>query len=105
MSFMACAEMGGLCALQGQALVFNAAAEIGVGFLLLLGLLTPQRSFLLAFVYWRNFLPTRFHTPDAAGFHRQVCAFSCMAIGALHLVPVAVLSAEFQYHGNGAICQ
>ena len=56
---------------QGQALVFNAGAEIGVGFLLLVGLVTPQRSLLLAFVYWKNFLPTRYHTPDAAGYHRQ----------------------------------
>ena len=38
---------------QGQALIFNAAAEIGAGILLLLGLLTPQRSIMLAFVYWR----------------------------------------------------
>ena len=56
---------------QGQALVFNAAAEIGVGFLLLVGLVSPQRSLLLTFVYWKNFLPTRYHTPDAAGYHRQ----------------------------------
>ena len=60
--------------LQGQALVFNAAAEVGVGFFLLLALLTPQRSILLSFVYWKNFLPARYHTPDAAGYHRQVCA-------------------------------
>ena len=61
-----------LLAVQGQALIFNAAAEIGAGFLLLLGLLTPQRSIVLAFVYWRTFLPTRYNTPDAAGYHRQV---------------------------------
>lgn len=60
--------------LQGQALVFNAAAEVGVGFFLLLALLTPQRSILLSFVYWKNFLPARYHTPDAAGYHRQVRA-------------------------------
>ncbi|CAL5220522.1 g2554 [Coccomyxa viridis] len=61
-----------LSAYQGQALIFNAAAEIGAGILLLLGLLTPQRSIMLAFVYWRAFLPTRYNTPDAAGYHRQV---------------------------------
>ena len=64
-----------LLTVQGQALVFNAAAEVGAGFLLLLGLLTPQRSIMLAFVYWRTFLPTRYHTPDAAGYHRQVSSF------------------------------
>ena len=55
--------------------MFNAAAEVGAGILLLLGLLTPQRSIMLAFVYWRTFLPKRYHTPDAAGYHRQVGIF------------------------------
>jgi hypothetical protein len=57
---------------QGQALVFNAGAEIGVGLLLLMGLVTPARSIMLTFIYWRNFLPTRYNTPDSASYHRQV---------------------------------
>jgi len=61
-----------LLLVQGQALIFNAAAEVGVGFLLLIALVSPQRQMLLTFVYWKNFLPTRYHTPDAAGYHRQV---------------------------------
>ena len=48
--------------------------------MLLLGLLTPQRSIVLAFVYWRTFLPTRYHTPDAAGYHRQVSISSKVAL-------------------------
>ena len=59
---------------QGQALVLNAFAEIGVGFLLLLGLLSPARSILLTLIYWKNVLPVRYHSPDAASYHRQVCA-------------------------------
>ena len=66
---------------QGQALVFNAGAEIGVGFLLLVGLVTPQRSLLLTFIYWKNFLPTRYHTPDAAGYHRQAKPSCSLAEG------------------------
>ena len=69
------------CGVQGQALVFNAGAEIGVGFLLLVGLVTPQRSLLLTFVYWKNFLPTRYHTPDAAGYHRQAKLSSSLIEG------------------------
>ena len=61
---------------QGQALVVNAGAEIGVGFLLALGLLSPSRSLILTFIYWKNFLPVRYHTPDAASYHRQVCQAS-----------------------------
>ena len=37
---------------QGEAQVYNAAAEIGAGFLLIVQLLTPARSILLTFVYW-----------------------------------------------------
>ncbi|EIE18733.1 hypothetical protein COCSUDRAFT_68176 [Coccomyxa subellipsoidea C-169] len=60
-----------LSANQGQALVFNAGAEIGAGLLLLLGLLTPARSIMLTFIYWRNFLPARYNTPDSSAYHRQ----------------------------------
>ena len=37
---------------QGEAQVYNAAAEIGTGFMLIIQLLTPARSILLTFVYW-----------------------------------------------------
>jgi hypothetical protein len=37
---------------QREAQVYNAAAEIGTGFLLIVQLLTPARSILLTFVYW-----------------------------------------------------
>ncbi|BDA49740.1 hypothetical protein COCOBI_14-3600 [Coccomyxa sp. Obi] len=63
-----------LSANQGQALVFNAGAEIGTGLLLLVGLLTPARSIMLTFIYWRNFLPARYNTPDSAAYHRQAWA-------------------------------
>ena len=38
--------------MQREAQVYNAAAEIGTGFLLIAQLLTPARSILLTFVYW-----------------------------------------------------
>ena len=38
--------------MQREAQVYNAAAEIGTGFLLILQLLTPARSILLTVVYW-----------------------------------------------------
>ena len=37
---------------QSEAQVYNAAAEIGTGFMLIIQLLTPARSILLTFVYW-----------------------------------------------------
>ncbi|KAK9806982.1 hypothetical protein WJX72_009425 [[Myrmecia] bisecta] len=56
---------------QTQALTYNAAAEIGVGFLVIAALLSPPRNLLLVFLYW-NFLRMRFYSPDAAAYHRQV---------------------------------
>ena len=53
--------------------MLNAFAEIGVGFLLLLGLASPARSILLTLIYWKNVLPVRYHSPDAASYHCQVC--------------------------------
>ena len=78
---------GGVCWVnpQGQALVLNAFAEIGVGFLLLLGLLSPARSILLTLIYWKNVLPVRYHSPDAASYHRQVCSRRALSEGLLSI--------------------
>ena len=58
---------------QRQALLYNAGAEIGVGFVSMLGLLAPPRNFLVPFFVF-NFLRMRYWSPDSATFHRQVRA-------------------------------
>lgn len=65
--------------------MLNAFAEIGVGFLLLLGLLSPARSILLTLIYWKNVLPVRYHSLDAASYHRQVCMLRIMPFSSLIL--------------------
>lgn len=57
--------------MQGQALQYNAVAEIGIGFVSVLSLLSPPRNFLVPFLVF-NFLRMRYWSPDAATFHRQV---------------------------------
>jgi len=58
--------------LQQSALLYNAAAEIGGGFLVIASLLAPPRSFFLVFIYFQ-FLRMRFWSPDASTYHRMVC--------------------------------
>lgn len=58
---------------QQVALAFNAQSEIGLGFLLLLGLPFPSRAPMFAFMTWQ-FLRMRFWSADAAIYHRQVRA-------------------------------
>lgn len=59
------------CVLQQQALMLNAAAEIGTGFMSVVSLLSPPRSLLLPFMVWQ-ILKMRYWSPDAATYHRQV---------------------------------
>ena len=58
-------------AFQQQALLYNAAAEVGAGFLVVLSLLAPPRNIFLVFIYWQ-FLRMRYWSPDAANYHRMV---------------------------------
>ena len=58
-------------ALQQQALLLNAGAEIGLGFLTVATLAVPPRNFLLPFMTWQM-LRMRYWAPDAASYHRQV---------------------------------
>ena len=59
--------------MQQQALLLNAAAEIGTGFMTVAALLAPPRNLLLPFMVWQ-ILKMRFWSPDAANYHRQVRA-------------------------------
>jgi len=65
-----------LLVVQQSALLYNAAAEIGGGFLVIVGLLAPPRSFFLVFIYFQ-FLRMRFWSPDARTYHLSVRSFPC----------------------------
>jgi hypothetical protein len=56
---------------QQAALAFNAQAEIGLGFMLLVGIIFPGRAPMFAFMVW-SFLRMRYWSADAAVYHRQV---------------------------------
>jgi hypothetical protein len=56
---------------QQAALAFNAQAEIGLGFMLLVGIIFPGRAPTFAFMVW-HFLRMRYWSADAAVYHRQV---------------------------------
>ena len=56
---------------QRDALVYNAGAEIGTGFLLIAMLATSRRAILLTVLYW-NWLRMRYFSPDAATYHAIV---------------------------------
>lgn len=86
------APNGGLLFLQRDALMYNAAAEIGTGFLLIVMLATQRRAILLTFLHW-NWLRMRYFSPDAASYHSMVgivlcpyykydCAMLCYALHA-----------------------
>lgn len=62
-----------LAARQSQALVVMAGAEVALGLLLVVELLSPRRQLLLVFFMW-NMLKMRYHAPDSAAYHRQVWA-------------------------------
>jgi hypothetical protein len=68
-------RQGLLCLSQQPVLLYNAAAEIGGGFLVIASLLAPPRSFILVFIYFQ-FLRMRFWSPDASTYHRMVLPFS-----------------------------
>lgn len=51
--------------------MYNAGAEIGTGFLLIIMMVTPRRAILLTFLYW-NWLRMRYFSPDAATYHAMV---------------------------------
>ena len=57
--------------LQRDALFYNAGAEIGVGFYLVVMLLTPRRAIMNTFAYW-HWLRMRYASPDSAAYHSMV---------------------------------
>ncbi|KAL3138496.1 hypothetical protein ABBQ32_006286 [Trebouxia sp. C0010 RCD-2024] len=65
---------------QRDALVYNAGAEIGTGFLLIAMMFTARRAILLTFLYW-NWLRTRYFSPDAATYHRMVWSLIDQKVG------------------------
>ncbi|DBB00089.1 hypothetical protein WJX77_010537 [Trebouxia sp. C0004] len=60
-----------LAAHQRDALIYNAGAEIGTGFLLIVMLATQRRAILLTILHW-NWLRMRYFSPDAAAYHSMV---------------------------------
>lgn len=56
---------------QQQALMFNAVSEISLGFLTMVALLSPGRSFSQLYVTW-SVLRQRYRCPDASWYHRTV---------------------------------
>lgn len=61
----------GLLLLQRDALTYNAGAEIGTGFLLIVMLATQRRAIVLTILHW-NWLRMRYASPDAAVYHSKV---------------------------------
>ena len=57
--------------LQRDALFYNASAEIGVGFYLVVMILTPRRAIMNTFAYW-HWLRMRYASPDSAAQHSMV---------------------------------
>lgn len=70
-SLQFCTKNKLVSAWQQAALLYNATAEIGAGFLVILSLIAPPRSIFLVYLYWQ-FLKMRFWSPDAATYHRMV---------------------------------
>ncbi len=85
------AILRGLMFLQRDALTYNAGAEIGTGFLLIVMLATQRRAIVLTILHW-NWLRMRYASPDAAAYHSMVgtvvspnCSLNCaMLCYALH---------------------
>ncbi|KAL0051302.1 hypothetical protein WJX82_005382 [Trebouxia sp. C0006] len=69
-----------LAAHQRDALMYNAAAEIGTGFLLIVMLATQRRAILLTFLHW-NWLRMRYFSPDAASYHSMVWGIIDQKVG------------------------
>ena len=65
--------------------MYNAGAEIGAGFLLVLMLATQRRAILLTFLHW-NWLRMRFCSPDAAAYHSMVGTHPGQLRQGLHVI-------------------
>ena len=57
--------------MQQSAIMYNAAAEIGVGFLVIFSVFGNLRNIIFVWLYW-NFLRMRYFTPDASTYHQLV---------------------------------
>ena len=57
--------------LQRDALFYNAGAEIGIGFYLVVMLLTPRRAVMNTFAYW-HWLRMRYASPDSSAYQSMV---------------------------------
>lgn len=80
---------------QQQALLYNAGAEIGTGFVVILNLLTPPRNIFLVFIHWQ-WLRMRYWSPDSANHHRMVNLSHVIA----HIFSWLLLSHLWQYLGS-----
>ncbi|DBA71096.1 hypothetical protein WJX79_005075 [Trebouxia sp. C0005] len=69
-----------LAAHQRDALMYNAAAEIGTGFLLTVMLATQRRAIVLTILHW-NWLRMRYFSPDAAAYHSMVWGIIDQKVG------------------------
>ncbi|KAL3155350.1 hypothetical protein ABBQ38_010911 [Trebouxia sp. C0009 RCD-2024] len=80
---------------QRDALVYNAGAEIGTGFLLIAMIFTARRAILLTFLYW-NWLRMRYFSPDAATYHSMVWSLIDQKVG-LYVRRVLILMTGLGY--------
>ncbi|KAL0377835.1 UNVERIFIED_CONTAM: hypothetical protein Sradi_3089000 [Sesamum radiatum] len=53
--------------------ILSSQAEIGIGFLLIISLFSPQRNIIQAFMYWQ-LLKLMYHAPATAGYHQSAWA-------------------------------
>lgn len=60
--------------LQADASLLAAASEVATGGLLLVGLFSRRRNFMLTLMYWRSVLPARYWSAEAGPYHRMVSA-------------------------------
>ncbi|KVH92595.1 Uncharacterized protein family UPF0121 [Cynara cardunculus var. scolymus] len=51
--------------------ILSSQAEIGIGFLLIISLLSSQRNIIQTFMYWQ-LLKLMYHAPVSAGYHQSV---------------------------------
>lgn len=61
--------------MQQSAIMYNAAAEIGTGFLVIVSVWGNLRNLFFVWLYW-NFLRMRYFTPDASTYHQLVRHFA-----------------------------
>ena len=80
--------------------MYNAGAEIGTGFLLIIMILFPaRRAILLTFLYW-NWLRMRYFSPDAATYHSMVRHSQLLNCGVYYVSSFSCEVRKFSMRGN-----